>query len=164
VSAEEFQRGQAEGVVCPRHLRSTAPSVTLVGDRLNIHRQSYRTVLGVTAGAAVRPSTAVDQDRGQPGGGFGYTYGVSVVPIGDARDSFSKLIAEVELTHERVTITRHGKAVAVVMSAEDLEALEETADMMTTPGAADAIAEGVAELNAGQEVSGPEVLARFRRG
>ena len=50
---------------------------------------------------------------------------MSVVPIGDARDSFSKLIAEVELTHERVTITRHGKAVAVVMSAEDLEALEE---------------------------------------
>lgn len=95
---------------------------------------------------------------------FGYTYGVSVVPIGDARDSFSKLIAEVELTHERVTITRHGKAVAVVMSAEDLEALEETADVMSTPGAADAIAEGVAELDAGQEVSGPEVLARFRRG
>jgi antitoxin YefM len=89
---------------------------------------------------------------------------VSVVPIGDARDSFSRLIAEVELTHERVTITRHGKAVAVVMSAEDLEALEETADVMTTPGAAEAIAEGVAELSAGQEVSGPEVLARFRRG
>jgi prevent-host-death family protein len=94
---------------------------------------------------------------------FGYTFGVSVVPIGDARDSFSKLLAEVERTHERVTITRHGRAVAVVISAEDLEALEETADVMGTPGAADAIAEGVAELDAGEEISGPEVLARFRR-
>jgi antitoxin YefM len=89
---------------------------------------------------------------------------VSVVPIGDARDSFSKLLAEVERTHERITITRHGKAVAVVISPEDLEALEETADVMSTPGAADAIAEGVAELDAGHEVDGPEVLARFRRG
>jgi prevent-host-death family protein len=98
-----------------------------------------------------------------PTGVFGYTFGVSVVPIGDARDSFSKLLAEVERTHERVTITRHGRAVAVVISAEDLEALEETADVMATPGAADAIAEGVAELDAGEEISGPEVLARFRR-
>jgi prevent-host-death family protein len=89
---------------------------------------------------------------------------MSVVPIGDARDGFSKLLAEVERTHERVTITRHGKAVAVVISPDDLEALEETAEVMSTPGAAEAIAEGVAELESGQEVAGPEVLARFRRG
>jgi PHD/YefM family antitoxin component YafN of YafNO toxin-antitoxin module len=50
-----------------------------------------------------------------------------------------------------------------VISAEGLEALEETADVTGTPGAADAIAEGVAELDAGEEISGPEVLARFRR-
>jgi PHD/YefM family antitoxin component YafN of YafNO toxin-antitoxin module len=49
------------------------------------------------------------------------------------------------------------------MHPENLEALEETADVMSTLGAADAIAEGVAELDSGQEVSGPEVLARFRR-
>jgi PHD/YefM family antitoxin component YafN of YafNO toxin-antitoxin module len=51
----------------------------------------------------------------------------------------------------------------VVISAEDLAALEETAEVMSTPGAADAIAEGVAQLDAGEEISGPEVLARFRR-
>jgi len=50
------------------------------------------------------------------------------------------------------------------MCPEDLEALEETADLMSTPGAEGAIAEGVAELDAGLEVSGAEVLARFVRG
>lgn len=89
---------------------------------------------------------------------------MTVVPIGDARDGFSKLLAEVEHTHERVTITRHGRAVAVVLSPDDLAALEETADVMSTPGAAEAIADGVAGLDAGEEVDGPEVLARFRRG
>lgn len=89
---------------------------------------------------------------------------MSVVSIGDAGDSFSKLLSEVERTHERVTITRHGKAVAVMISADDLAALEETADVMSTPGATEAIAEGVTELEAGEEVPGPDVLARFQRG
>jgi prevent-host-death family protein len=100
---------------------------------------------------------------GATDGIVGYTFGVTVVPVGDARDRFSKLLADVERTHERVTITRHGRAVAVMISADDLAALEETADVMSTPGAADAIAEGVAELDAGVEISGADVLARFRR-
>lgn len=52
---------------------------------------------------------------------------------------------------------------AVVMAPQDLEDLEETAEVLNTPGAAGAIAEGVAGLDAGEEFSGPEVLARFRR-
>jgi hypothetical protein len=50
------------------------------------------------------------------------------------------------------------------MSPEDLDALEVTADAMGTPDAADALAERVAELDAGQEVSGLGVLGRFQRG
>jgi hypothetical protein len=50
-----------------------------------------------------------------------------------------------------------------MMSSEDVEAWEGTADVMSKPDAADGIAEGVAELDAGQEVSGAEVFARFRR-
>jgi antitoxin YefM len=88
---------------------------------------------------------------------------MTVMPIADARDGFSKLLAEVELTHERVTITRHGHAIAVVISPDDLAALEETAEVLSTPGAIEAISEGIAELDTGEEISGPEVLAQFRR-
>jgi prevent-host-death family protein len=69
----------------------------------------------------------------------------------------------VEATHERVTITRHGHAVAVVLSPEDLASLEETLEILSIPGAAQAIADGDADLAAGRVVDGPEVLARFRR-
>jgi prevent-host-death family protein len=88
---------------------------------------------------------------------------MSVMSVGDARDGFSRLLAEVEATHERVTITRHGHAVAVVLSPDDLASLEETLEILSTPGASQAIADGDADLAAGRVVDGPEVLARFRR-
>jgi prevent-host-death family protein len=87
---------------------------------------------------------------------------MSTMSVGEARDGFSRLLAEVESTHERVTITRQGQPVAVVLSPEDLASLEETLDVLSTPGAAEAISEGDAELDAELDVDGAEVLARFR--
>ena len=46
--------------------------------------------------------------------------------LADARSQFSKYVDDVVTTHERVTITRNGKPAAVLISAEDLAALEET--------------------------------------
>ena len=46
--------------------------------------------------------------------------------LADARSQFSKYVDDVVTTHERLTITRNGKPAAVLISAEDLEALEET--------------------------------------
>ncbi len=46
--------------------------------------------------------------------------------LADARTQFSRYVEDVVTTHERVTITRNGKPAAVLISAEDLEALEET--------------------------------------
>jgi len=42
------------------------------------------------------------------------------------RDKLSGLIDEAESTHELITITRHGRPVAVLMAADDLESLHET--------------------------------------
>ena len=99
-----------------------------------------------------------------PAGIFGYNFGVTAVPVGDARDSFSRLLAQVERTHERVTITRHGRPVAVMLAAEDLAALEETAEILSTPAVLAAVEEGVAELDSGRGIDGDQVTARFRRG
>ena len=58
----------------------------------------------------------------------GYTSSMTVLPFTDARNRLSELIDEVARTHERVEITRHGHAVAVLISPDDLAALEETLD------------------------------------
>ena len=46
--------------------------------------------------------------------------GMTAVPLGEARDRLSEYVADVERTHERVTITRHGHPAAVLISADDL--------------------------------------------
>jgi antitoxin YefM len=51
---------------------------------------------------------------------------VKTTSLADARTQLSRYVEDVVQTHERVTITRHGKPAAVLISAEDLEALEET--------------------------------------
>ncbi len=42
------------------------------------------------------------------------------------RDHLSELVDRVEREHERVVVTRNGRAAAVLISPEDLEELEET--------------------------------------
>lgn len=45
------------------------------------------------------------------------------------RQDLSGIIDEVASTHERVVVTRHGEAAAVLVSVDDLEALEETLEI-----------------------------------
>lgn len=57
---------------------------------------------------------------------------MSVLPFTEARNRLSEIIDEVARTHERVEITRHGHAVAIVIAPEDLEALEETLEVLSS--------------------------------
>ncbi|MGH4022377.1 MAG: type II toxin-antitoxin system Phd/YefM family antitoxin [Pseudonocardiaceae bacterium] len=86
---------------------------------------------------------------------------MSLVPVGDARDRFSELIADVERTHERVVVTRHGRPVAVVMSPSDLESLEETLDILSDPRALAEIRESAEDMAAGRTATINEVRAEF---
>ena len=51
------------------------------------------------------------------------------------RDHLSEVVDRVERQHERVIITRNGRAAAVVISPEDLAQLEETIDVLSDPAA-----------------------------
>ncbi len=86
---------------------------------------------------------------------------MTTVPLGEVKDRLSEYIAGVERTHDRVTITRHGRPAAVLISPDDLAALEETVDILTTPGSREAIAEGRADLAAGRVADNDALRARF---
>lgn len=58
---------------------------------------------------------------------------MTTVPLGEAKDHLSEYVSGVERTHDRVTITRHGHTAAVLISADDLAALEETINMLEHP-------------------------------
>ncbi|MGH3517409.1 MAG: type II toxin-antitoxin system Phd/YefM family antitoxin [Haloechinothrix sp.] len=86
---------------------------------------------------------------------------MTVIPLGEARNELSKYVAEVERTHDRVTITRHGHPAAVLVSPDDLAGLEETLDMLRTPGAVEAIREGQADAAAGRYVGLEDIKDEF---
>ena len=90
-----------------------------------------------------------------------YNQSMTSVPLGEAKDRLSEFIADVERTHDRVLITRHGHPAAVLISPEDLAALEETVDILTTAGTPEAIAEGLADLDAGRIADNDALRARF---
>jgi antitoxin YefM len=83
------------------------------------------------------------------------------VPLAEAKNRLSEYVSEVERTHDRVTITRHGRTAAILISADDLAALEETVDLLATPGASEAIAEGLSDLAAGRIADNADLRARY---
>jgi antitoxin YefM len=60
---------------------------------------------------------------------------MTVEPLRDVRNHFSDVVDRVEHEHERVTVTRNGRPVAVIISPEDLEGLEETLAVLSDPEA-----------------------------
>lgn len=72
------------------------------------------------------------------------------LPLAKVRDRLSELVADVETTHARVTITKHGHPAAVLISPDDLASLEETIDVLSTPGALDDIRKAQEEVARGE--------------
>ncbi|MAU81590.1 type II toxin-antitoxin system Phd/YefM family antitoxin [Gordonia sp. Z-3] len=78
---------------------------------------------------------------------------MTTVPLGEAKDKLSALVDSAESTHDIITITKHGKPAAVLMSADDLESLHETIHWLSRRGTADAVAGADDEHAAGHTIS-----------
>lgn len=81
---------------------------------------------------------------------------MTTLPLGDARDSFSALVAGVEQTHDRVTITRRGVPAAVLVSPADLAELEETIEVLSSSTLLRQLAESRTDLDHGDVVDAAE--------
>ena len=80
-----------------------------------------------------------------------------VLPLSEVKAKLSEVVDDVVTTHERVTVTRNGRPVAVVLSADDLEAIEETVAILSDPDAVRAIQLGRAAIADGDVATREEI-------
>lgn len=80
------------------------------------------------------------------------------MPLAEVKAKLSAVVDEVHDTHERVTITRNGRPEAVLLAVDDLETLEETLDLLSTPGAVAQIRAAEEEIARGDAVGADELL------
>lgn len=86
---------------------------------------------------------------------------MTTVPLSEAKDTLSALVEAAEKTHDIVTITRHGRPAAVLMSVDDLESLHETLFWLSQPGIHESIAQAEKDYAEGNTISGEELRAEF---
>ncbi len=55
------------------------------------------------------------------------------VSISDARNNLPNLVNKVSKTMERITITVHGQPAATLISQDELESIQETAEILAIP-------------------------------
>jgi prevent-host-death family protein len=87
----------------------------------------------------------------------------TTLPLGEVKAHLSELVGRVHDHHERITVTVHGRASAVLVAVEDLERLEETLEILRDPATLHRLAESDAELARGEVVTAEELAETMRR-
>lgn len=82
---------------------------------------------------------------------------MTTVPLSEAKARLSEVAEEVDRTHDRVHITRNGREYVVLISAEDLESLEATIELLSDAAALARIREADAALARGDTTSAEEM-------
>lgn len=84
-----------------------------------------------------------------------------LLPLAEVKAKFSEMVDRVYQQHECITVTRCGRPAAVLMSAEELEAFEDTLELLSDPSAMAEIEQARLEVLAGRVVSAEELRARY---
>lgn len=83
------------------------------------------------------------------------------VPVRELRTRLAGLLDEVADRREHVTVTRRGRPVAVLIPADEYEALEETAEILSDDATLEAVRRGLEELAANDVVTLEQVREEF---
>lgn len=83
--------------------------------------------------------------------------------LAEAKAHLSEVVNRVSTQHERVTVTVHGRASAVLLAPEDLERLEETIAVLADSDLLRQLAESDADLASGQVETADELAAAMHQ-
>ena len=83
------------------------------------------------------------------------------LPLAEIKAHLSEIVDRVEREHDRVVLTRNGRPAAVILSPQDLEALEDTLDLLSDPGAMAEIEASRGDRAAGRVFDAAHLRARY---
>ncbi len=87
---------------------------------------------------------------------------MTTLPIADARAQLSKLVDEASSTHERFEITKNGHRAAVLMGADDYDAMRETIAVLSDPALLLEHQEGVRALSEGDVLNSDQLAEAMK--
>ena len=83
------------------------------------------------------------------------------LPLAEIKARLSEIVDLVEEQHERITLTRNGRPAAVLISPEDLDALEDTLDLLSDSKAVREIERARADIAKGKRIGPEQLKARY---
>ncbi|HUY06716.1 MAG TPA: type II toxin-antitoxin system Phd/YefM family antitoxin [Acidimicrobiales bacterium] len=87
---------------------------------------------------------------------------MTTLPIANARAQLSKLVDEASSTHERIEITKNGHRAAVLMGADDYDAMRETIAVLSDSTLLLAHQEGVQAFSEGDALNGDQLAEAMK--
>jgi len=85
------------------------------------------------------------------------------LPLAEIKKRLSEIVDGVEQRHDRIVLTRHGRPAAVILSPEDLESLEETLDILSSPAAMQGIRDAEVAVEHGDVVTAEQLRSTYLR-
>jgi antitoxin YefM len=84
---------------------------------------------------------------------------MTMLPLSEVKAHLSEIAEEVATTHERVQVTKNGRDYVVLIAAEDLESMEATLELLSSPQAQARIASAEEDVARGDVLDEAEVRA-----
>jgi antitoxin YefM len=84
---------------------------------------------------------------------------MSTQPLAAVKAHFSQVIDDVAGTHERVTVTKNGSPVAVILAVDDYESMMETLEILSDRQAVAEVREAEQQMAQGEVYSEDQVRA-----
>ena len=88
---------------------------------------------------------------------------MSTMTLAEAKAHLSEVVSRVSSQHERVTVTVHGRASAVLLAPEDLDRLEETIAVLADNELVQQLAQADSDVASGRVETADDLAEAMRR-
>jgi antitoxin YefM len=88
---------------------------------------------------------------------------MSTIPLSEVKARLSEIADEVDRTHERVHVTRNGREYVVLLSAEDLDSLEATIELLADQAAMNRVRQAEIDVAAGEVTTAGDMAELMNR-